>query len=160
MTWRTRAVLLGYPLIELVTVFLVAQWIGWGWTLLLLLAGLPAGFAIMRNAGGAAMADLQAAAQSGTPASGQGRHAVTMFAGLLVAIPGFWTDLVGLLLLLPPVQRLVRKRVEAWVEPRMTRMRMPGVYDPRGYSGDIVEGTVIRVEDLREEPPPPPRELS
>jgi UPF0716 protein FxsA len=158
MTWRTRAVLLGYPLIELVTIFLVAQWIGWGWTLLLLVAGLPIGFGIMRNAGGAAMADLQAAAQTGSPAPGQGRHAVTMLAGLLIAIPGFWTDLAGLLLVLPPIQRMVRARAGAWVEPRMSRMRMPG-YDPRGFSGDVVEGTVIRVEDLRQEPPEPPRQL-
>ena len=64
---RTRALILGYPLIELITAYAVAQAIGWGWTLVLLLVGLPIGFAIMRNAGAAAMVDMQQAAAAGTP---------------------------------------------------------------------------------------------
>ena len=43
--------------------------------LLLLLAGIPIGFAIMRNAGDAAMVDLQRAAQTGEePDVGQARR--------------------------------------------------------------------------------------
>lgn len=159
MRWRTRAALLAYPLLELVTIFLVASAIGWGWTLLLLLAGLPIGIGIMRNAGGAAMIELQAAAQPGNATVAPGGHAVTMLAGLLIAIPGFWTDAVGLLLLVPPVKRLVRARAGTWVEARMTAMRMPGVHDPRRYQGDVVEGTVIHVEDLRDGPAEPPRQI-
>lgn len=155
MSFRTRALLLGYPLIELVTAYVVAQWIGWGWTILLLIVGFPVGFAIMRNAGQAAMVDLQRAASTGEQPD-QGRHAVTLLGGLLVAVPGFWTDLIGLLLIIPPVQRMFRSRAQRWLDARMTTLRMPGVYNPNGFSGgDIVQGTVIHVEDLRDTDPPP-----
>lgn len=156
---RMRALLLGYPLVELITAYAVAQWIGWGWTILLLIVGFPVGFAIMRNAGQAAMVDLQRAADTGGQPD-QGRHAVTMLGGVLVAVPGFWTDLIGLLLIVPPIQRLVRSRAQRWLDARMTTLRMPGVYNPQGFAGgDIVPGTVIHVEDMRDDEPDPPREL-
>ena len=146
MTFRGRLLVFGYPLLEIVTAYLVAQWIGWGWMLLLLLIGFPIGFAIMRNAGDAAMADLERATRTGVEVD-SGRHALGFLAGLLVFVPGFWTDLAGLLLLLPPVQRLVRGRSRTWVEARFTAVRMPGVRYP---SGDVIQGTVIR-----HEPPAP-----
>lgn len=159
MGWRLRALALGYPLVELVTAYLVAQWIGWGWTLLLLIIGMPIGIAIMRNTGTSAMADLQRSATTGEPID-QGRHALTLLASLLITVPGFWTDLLGLLLLVPPVQHLMRRSAGAWMTARMGTLRMPGVYDPRGFTGDVVQGTVITVEDLRDEPPPRPPAIS
>ncbi len=52
MTLRARLLLFGYPLLEVATAYAIAMWIGWGWMLLLLVAGIPVGFAFMRNAGG------------------------------------------------------------------------------------------------------------
>ena len=148
---RTRLLVFGYPLLEIATAYLVAQWIGWGWMLLLLVAGFPIGFAIMRNAGDAAMADAQRAAQTGSPVD-SGRHAMTFLAGLLWLVPGFWTDLAGTLLLLPPVRRLLRARSATWMEARFTTVRMPGVRYP---TGDVIPGTVIRHEEPpnRQDPP-------
>jgi UPF0716 protein FxsA len=160
LKWRTRALLLAYPLIELITVLLVAGVIGWVWTLALLVIGLPVGLAIMRNAGGAAMADLRDAAASGHEPENQARHALTMLGGLLIAVPGFWTDLLGVLLVLPPTQRLLRSRVGSWVQPRLALIRMPGMSMTGFADGDVIRGTVIRVEDLRQEPPEPPRPLT
>lgn len=160
MRLRTRLLVFGYPLLEVATAYLVAVWIGWGWMLLLLLAGIPAGFAVMRNAGDAAMRDVRAAQAAGDQAAGMpvagaprdpGRHAMAFVAGLLIAVPGFWTDLVGLLLLLPPTRRLFSRRAQGWIDGRVTTVRMPGVRYP---SGDVVQGTVIREHD---EGPPAPR---
>ena len=162
MRRATRILLVAYPIIEIVTVILVARAIGWVWTLLLLLVGIPIGVGIMRNAGGAAMADLREAAAAGTVPTDQGRHATTMFGGALIAIPGFWTDLLGLLLLVPPTRGMFRARAGAWINARVQTWRMPGVYDPRGFSGDVIQGTVIRAEE-KDEPQPgqqPPRELN
>ena len=152
MSLRARLLVFGYPLLEIATAYLVAQWIGWGWMLLLLVAGFPIGFAIMRNAGDAAMADVQRAAQAGGTVSevDSGRHALTFLAGLLWLVPGFWTDLAGLLLLLPPVRRLLRSRSRTWVEARFTSVRMPGVRYP---GGDVIQGTVIRHEPDETGPP-------
>jgi len=157
-----KALLVVYPVVELITIVLVARWIGWGWTLLLLVIGIPIGLGIMRNAGGAAMADLRQAASSGIPPSDQGRHATTMLAGTLIAVPGFWTDVLGLLLVVPPTRGMFRARSGGWINTRMATLRMPGVYDPRGFSGDVVQGTVIRVRDGGEPDTQPetPRELT
>ena len=160
MRWRTRALLLGYPLVELVTILLVAGAIGWVWTLALLVIAIPIGLAIMRNAGGAAMADLREAAAVGREPTDQARHALTMLGGLLIAVPGFWTDALGILLVLPPTQRLLRTRVGTWVQPRLARMRMPGMPTDGFADGEVIRGTVIHVEDLRQDPPEPPRSLT
>ncbi len=151
MSLRARLLVFGYPLLEVATAYLVALWIGWGWMLLLLLAGIPAGFAVMRNAGDSAMRDLRAASASGTVVE-PGRHATAFVAGLLIAIPGFWTDLAGVLLLLPPTRRLFSRRAQGWLDARVTTVRMPGVRYP---AGDVVQGTVIHPE--KTEGPPAPR---
>lgn len=153
MTFRSRLLLFGYPLLEVLTAYAVGVWIGWGWMLLLLLIGIPIGFAIMRNAGDAAMVDLQRAAQSGQEPDA-GRHGLAFLGGLLIMIPGFWTDLVGLLLVLPPTQRLLRARSRTWLSSRVTTVRMPGVHYP---SGDVILGTVIRDDTPPGTPPPKPQ---
>ncbi|MBI1350846.1 MAG: hypothetical protein GC156_06990 [Actinomycetales bacterium] len=161
MTFRSRLLLFGYPLLEVATAYAVAVWIGWGWMLLLLLLGFPVGFAIMRNAGDAALADAQQAATTGQQPDA-GRHALTFVGGVLIMIPGFWSDLVGLLLAIPVTQRLFRERARSWLTARVPTLRMPGVRYP---GGDVVQGTVVHREDPRDDeggpsgPPTPPRSI-
>lgn len=147
--FRRRLLIFGFPLLEIATAYLVALAIGWGWMLLLLIAGIPAGFAIMRNAGDAAMRDAVAAQKAGTPIDA-GRHALGFVGGVLIAIPGFWTDLIGLLLVIPLTQRLFRARARRWFEGRFTAVRMPGIRFPA--EGEVIEGTVI----YRDDDPPQP----
>ena len=106
---RFRLLFFGYPLLEILAAWLVAQLLGWGWTLLLLVAGIPIGFYVMRRAGAATFASIRLAGRSGTlPAGAAGTHSLTFIAGLLIAIPGFCTDLLGLVLLLPPIKERIR----------------------------------------------------
>ena len=119
---RARLLVFGYPLAEVVAVYLVHFAIGWGWTFLLLLLGIPVGISLMRHAR--------------TPAG--------LLAGLLVAIPGFCTDIAGLILLLPPVQRHLSRRAQVWVEAQ----RFPGMVRPVGpmggyHGGDVIPGVVV-----------------
>ncbi|MCX6431574.1 MAG: FxsA family protein [Actinobacteria bacterium] len=138
MSFRSRLLVFGYPLLEVATAYAVALWIGWGWMLLLVLAGFPIGFAIMRHAGNGAVRDIQQVSATGREPDS--RHALTFVGGVLVAIPGFWSDLVGLLLVIPPTQRLFRQSARTWLSSRITMVRMPGVHYP---GGDIIQGTVI-----------------
>lgn len=147
--FRRRLLIFGLPLLEIATAYVVAQLIGWGWMFLLLFLGIPAGFALMRNAGDAAMRDAIAAQQSGRPIDAS-RHALAFVGGVLIAIPGFWTDLLGLLLVIPVTQRLFRSRARRWTEGRFTAVRMPGIRFPA--EGDVIQGTVIQRDD---EPPTP-----
>lgn len=114
MRLGARIAVFGYPLAELLAAMLVASWIGWGWTLLLVIAGIPAGMAIMRNAGQASFNAMRVAARTGhLPADSGSSHALQFLAGLLIAVPGFITDIAGLVLLAPPVQRIIGRRIGA-----------------------------------------------
>ncbi len=148
MTFRSRLLVFGYPLLEVATAYLVALWLGWGWMLLLILLGFPVGFALMRRASVAAMADIESAAATGREPDAS-RHALAFLGGLLFLIPGFWTDLAGLLLVVPLTQRLFRRWAGTWTSSRLTTIRMPGVHYP---SGDVIQGTVIHDDS----PPSPP----
>ena len=74
MTWRTRALLLGYPLVELVTILLVAGALGWVWTIaLLVIAPAIHAFVSLPLAGGPSTArrrGLIVAAADGATGSG------------------------------------------------------------------------------------------
>ena len=136
MRLGARIAVFGYPLAELLAAMLVASWVGWGWTLLLVVAGIPAGMAVMRNAGQASFEAMRVAARTGTlPADSGGSHALQFFAGLLIAVPGFLTDIVGLLLLLPPVQRVIGRRIGA-------RIVVAGG-GATFAAGDVVPGSVV-----------------
>lgn len=124
MTFRWRLLVFGYPLAEILTFWGVAALIGWGWALLVIVLGVPAGWALIRNAGAEAT-------------RGRGDWALVLgVAGVLVMIPGFLTDLAALVLLLPAVHRPLGTRLRAWV--RVSPIRM-------GFAqGDVITGEVIR----------------
>jgi UPF0716 protein FxsA len=151
--FRRRLLIFGYPVLELATFYLVAQLIGWGWTFLLIIVGFPIGFAVMRNAGDAAMADVLESQQTGREVDAS-RHTLGFVGGLLIMIPGFWSDLVGLLLAVPFTQRLFRSRMRTWFSERFTSVRVPGATYPRG---DVIQGTVIHYDGSDPAPPGTPQ---
>jgi UPF0716 protein FxsA len=152
---RGRLLLFGYPIIELVTIYLVALAIGWGWTFLLIIVGFPVGFAVMRNASDAAMADIASSQQTGKEVDAS-RHTLGFVGGLLIMIPGFWTDLLGLLLAVPVTQRLFRSPLRRWFSERLATVRVPGARYP---SGDVIQGTVIHRDTPDQAPPPGTQQL-
>ena len=136
-----RVTLLAWPLAELVALWAVAQWLGWGWALLLLIAGSVLGLAVLRRAGAALARHAALAASQGRSLAPE--PVVRVAAGLLLAIPGFLTDIVGLVLLVPPVTAIVGDHAGTWVSRRIAVWRVPGM----GTTGDIIRGTVIHPED-------------
>ena len=154
MSFRRRLLVFGYPLLEVLTVVGVASIIGWGWTLLALLAGIPIGVAVMRQAGRSAFAVIRDAAQSGGLPSGEaGAHALTFLAGLLIAVPGFVSDCIGLILLLPPVSRLVRRRYGPRVAAFAASTQS---HTATSFGGpDVVIGHVVHHDDAGSPPSDP-----
>jgi UPF0716 protein FxsA len=103
------ALLLGLPIAELVVIVLAGDWLGAGPTLALLLAAAVAGVLILRRHGPAAARRVRDALRRGeTPVAEAFDTAAIFLAGVLLIVPGFITDLVALVLLLPPARALLR----------------------------------------------------
>jgi UPF0716 protein FxsA len=86
-------------------------------TLGLTLLGMIAGALLLRVHGTATLVRVRAEIEAGrTPARPLGEGAALAAAALLIILPGFLTDLMGVLLFLPPVRaalwRAVRRRVQ------------------------------------------------
>ncbi|GCB51161.1 FxsA family membrane protein [Streptomyces sp. NL15-2K] len=131
---------------------------------LLLLAGFVLGSVVIKRAGRRAFQNLNEALQrGGTPSSNGGGNGLMMLGGLLLMIPGMISDAVGLLLLIPPVQKVLSNYAERTVE-RKLREAAPGTLGDAFQQarmhrpdGKVVPGEVIRDEpgDTPQDPRPP-----
>jgi UPF0716 protein FxsA len=106
-------VLIAIPIIwfvaELLVAIEVAHLIGVVAMLLALVASWPLGMWAMRSHGAGAMRKLRAAvAEQRAPAREVLDGALGLFGGLLLMIPGFLSDVLGLLLLFGPTRALAR----------------------------------------------------
>jgi UPF0716 protein FxsA len=99
--------LLALPFMELVVFIAVAGSIGFLWALTLVVATSMAGAMVLRHAGGNHIARMRVAvgANNFTSLQSDGPGTLTLLAGILLLIPGFITDALGLLLLLAPLRR-------------------------------------------------------
>lgn len=142
--------LLGLPLIEIALFVIVGGWIGLWPTLALVVLAAAGGILIVRLQGIRAMDDLRRSFETaGDPARPLAQGAMILLAGLLLVLPGFFTDAVGLLLLLPPVRNAVLRRMRGRVQTQgfVYRGRRPG--EPRPPSGDVIEGEFRELPDDR-----------
>jgi UPF0716 protein FxsA len=105
----TLLLLLCWPIAELFVAIQVADAFGILWTVILLIAGWPLGTWAIRSQGRAVWRRLSVAVSEGRP---PGREvldgALVLIGGALLIIPGFITDALGILALLPPTRALLR----------------------------------------------------
>jgi UPF0716 protein FxsA len=138
------------PIAELAVLIQVGQEIGVAWTVAILVADAILGSILMRAQGRAAWRRFNEALQAGrVPAREVLDGGLVMFGGLLLLTPGFITDLLGLLLLIPPTRALVR----AVFAKRLTQRMVVSMTAPRTRPDDIVDGTAVDIEDDRLAPP-------
>ncbi|MFF1723504.1 FxsA family membrane protein [Streptomyces sviceus] len=123
---------------------------------LLLVVGFVLGSVVIKRAGRRAFQNLNEAFQrGGAPSgSGSGGNGLMMLGGLLLMIPGLLSDAVGLLLLIPPVQKAVGRYAERTFDRRI-RAAAPGTLGDafqqarmQRPDGKVVQGEVI----VRDEP--------
>jgi UPF0716 protein FxsA len=101
-------VVLVWLIAEVFVVIKVAGAIGAALTVVLLIASWPIGLWALRSQGGAAWRRLRAAVEQGRPpASEVVDGALVLLGGVLLIVPGFITDVLGILLL-APTRRLMR----------------------------------------------------
>ena len=148
-------------LAEFVVFVLVASWIGLGWTILATLATSALGVVLLGRQGTKALADLRDRALSRRSAGRElGDAGLVAAGGLLMVLPGFLGDLIGLLCLLPVTRGLVRGLLSRLVVGRLPdRLRGPvrvesvrtaGVSGPSTDAAPLViEGEIVRGPDGR-----------
>ncbi len=106
--------LLALPLIEIGVFIWVGGAIGVWPTLALVLASVILGSALLRRQTLSTLRAAQAEARSGRLPEREIVHgAMIALAGILLILPGFVTDVFGLLLFLPPVRDLVWHRLRS-----------------------------------------------
>jgi UPF0716 protein FxsA len=170
------------PLVEIYVISRVGSAIGAGNTFLLILAGIVAGALVIRYEGRRVLTRLRTlgeqAQRGGQPdpaaMAAQGAEAgkaaadagVVILGGILLIIPGFVTDALGLLCVLPFTRPLIRRLIGTFVAAKIAgNARLGGVVqDIRIHrpDGKIVQGEVIDPEHpgpRRDDDPPPPRLL-
>jgi UPF0716 protein FxsA len=100
------------PLAEVAAFAVIASLIGWFWTFCLFIATSVLGLALLRRSGRRDIDRLRDAwRRNGLRAMHLESPGVgPMLGGILLAFPGFITDALGLLLLVPAVRRRLRAR--------------------------------------------------
>ncbi|MGC9220069.1 MAG: FxsA family protein [Solirubrobacteraceae bacterium] len=105
-------VLVLWPLAELYVIVRLSEWIGFIWVLILIVLSWPIGTRLIRAQGRAALVRLRVALASGKPPADEVLDGgLALFGGLLLLVPGFITDSIGILLLVRPTRAVVRRLV-------------------------------------------------
>ncbi|SDY96642.1 UPF0716 protein FxsA [Micromonospora pattaloongensis] len=117
---------------EIAVFVLVGRRVGFGVAVLLVLLASLVGVALLRREGVRAWRGFRDAARAGRPPGEQVTDGlVGLGAGLLLAVPGLVTGLVGALLILPPVRRQARRRVQRAAERRISSAVAGDLFGPR-----------------------------
>lgn len=129
--------LIAWPLIEIFVAVQVAQAIGVLWTILLLAAGWPLGTWAIRTEGRAAWQRLSEAVAAGrSPGREVLDGALIVAGGALLLVPGFVTDVLGLVLLLTPTRALTRGVLTRNLQSRLVVMATRADRARRRYDVD------------------------
>ncbi|KID28557.1 FxsA family protein [Prauserella rugosa] len=135
-------VLLLYVIAEVAAVWTVASLVGFLPTIGLLIAGAFVGSWLARREGGKAMRAFTATARSGrSPHEEITDGMLVGVGGLLILLPGFVSDLVGLLFLIPPTRKVLRR---SWL--RRAQRRAPVGGRAGGAFGPGMRSQVIVVD--------------
>jgi len=132
------------PLLEIYVIVQVGQVIGPWWTILLLVADSLFGAWLVRHEGGRAWRNLSDSLQEGRlPSTEIADGGLILIGGTLMLAPGFVTDVIGILLILPITRPLFRGVLASAVARRLV-LDVSDVARPGpGPQGPIVRGEVV-----------------
>lgn len=101
------ALFLAVPLIEIALFVTVGGWLTLWPTLAIVLATGVLGAFLVRWQGMGVLRDIQAAGGTGDPLSPLAHGALILIGGFMLMLPGFFTDTLGFLLMIPPLRRVL-----------------------------------------------------
>src|SRR3954454_4584617 len=147
------------PIAEIYVIIQVGQAIGALWTIALLIADSILGSMLMRSQGRQAWRRFNEAIAAGRPPAREALDgALVIFGGAFLLTPGFLTDVLGAVLLLPPTRALVRGVVARRLLPRVVVTGLGGLAGAGGRGGPArarptdagdVDGTATEVDPPR-----------
>lgn len=133
-----------FPVVEIIALIEVGRWIGVWPTVFLILASSALGAALLRRGGITFIDRARRAARAGeSPAAATLDALWTSVAALLLMVPGFVSDALALILLIPPLRRALGAALFKW----LFRGRVStGPGDFSGAGGRFDGGEVIDAE--------------
>jgi len=137
------------PIAELAILIQIGELIGVWWTIALLVVDAVLGSLLARSQGRATWRRFNEGLRSGRPPAREVMDgALVLFGGALLLTPGFLSDILGLVLLLPPTRAVVRALLVRRFAGRMVAsMTAPRTDAPRTRPAPSdVEGTAVDVE--------------
>ncbi len=148
------ALFVAVPMIEIALFIKVGGLIGLWPTMALVFASAFLGSALMRSQGRQVLGELRGSLNSmNNPMSPLAHGALIVLGGILLVTPGFFTDAMGLLLLVPPV----RRRVIAYLGQRVQVQGGFAQTDDFGQQTrrgpEVIDGEFYELDD---EPPAKP----
>ncbi|WP_052466785.1 FxsA family protein [Mobilicoccus massiliensis] len=143
--WRglllLAAVLL--PILEITALVATGRAIGFWWTVALLIVVSVLGVWLIKREGLASWRALRDAGRAGRmPTTEVANAAVVLIAGALLLLPGFLSDVVALLLLLPGIRQTSARLLQRGVERRL--MSSAGIVRSVRVGAPVVPGTATR----------------
>lgn len=125
------------PMIEIALFIQVGGFIGVWWTLLIVLATAIVGSYLVRMQGLRELNNLQRSfSEMEDPTEPLANGAMILFAGALLLTPGFFTDVVGLSLLVPGV----RRSAYLWIRSRIKIQTKSTHHNPRQPRDRVIDG--------------------
>ncbi|MFO7728166.1 MAG: FxsA family protein [Desulfonatronovibrio sp.] len=108
------------PILEIYLIIKVGTVIGAGWTVFLVIATAFIGAYLARMQGAQTMMRMRENMRKGIPPANDILDAFLIFAaGLVFLTPGFLTDILGVLILLPPTRQPIKfwllKKIDQWM---------------------------------------------
>ena len=147
MRWIPLIAVFLYVYIEISIFIQVAHVLGVLLTLILVIFSSVVGISLVKNQGFKNLMLMQQKMAAGeSPAAEMIKSVSLIIAGLLLLLPGFFTDFLGLVLLLPPVQ----KHLTVKLMPYLHFNRMPG----GGFAGGTTSGQTFDGEYQRKDERP------
>ncbi|MFT7234959.1 MAG: UPF0716 protein FxsA [Methylophagaceae bacterium] len=136
------------PLIEIYFLIEVGDEIGAGLTIFLVVATALIGAGLLRMQGLSTMQRAQSTlAQGQVPALAMMEGLILLICGGLLLTPGFFTDAIGFVLLIPPIRQALIKRVMA--NSQFSRHNSASGSSRQQRDGHIIEGEVVDNDEDR-----------
>ncbi|MFV0384996.1 FxsA family protein [Paracoccus sp. (in: a-proteobacteria)] len=148
------------PIIEIALFIQVGGLIGLWPTLAIVVTTAVVGTALMRSQGASAWLEVQRSfAEMSDPSRPLAHGVMIVIAGMLLVTPGFFTDSIGLLLLIPGVRDWLMRRIASRIQ--VSRVDL-GFADTRPephrppYGDGVIDGDYVVEDEPGSDRPMPP----